>query len=131
MNRTDVIRAAYERINARDFAGAAGFFAPEGELSDVLLEGEVVQGRDAILKQWNERFANASVVTMLGEMLEVGDTITVVVSYKVYERTSGAPVGQPLIATQRFSFRGGLIARMDTTVLDEVPEELKEFFGVV
>jgi SnoaL-like protein len=128
MNRSDIIRTAYECINQRDFAGAADLFTADGELSVVLLEGVEVHGREAILQHWNELFANANVRTLLGDMLDVGDTLTVVVCYRVYERNTGEPIGEPLIATQRFSFEGDKIARMDTTVLDEVPEELQEFF---
>ena len=129
MSLAEVVRTASERFNEKDFKGVVALFHPDVEWADVLQEGVTIRGPAAILKLWTERFSDADIRMLLGDVVEVAGTATAVACYLAYE-SGGAPVGSPLVVAHRFSFRDGLLARADANVLDEVPSEMKELFKV-
>lgn len=129
MSLTEVVRTAYQRFNERDFEGVVELFHPDIEWADVLQEGVTIRGPLAILQLWTERFSEAGIRTIIGDVIEVREAVTVVVCYLAYA-PNGGPVGGPLVVAHRFTFRDGLLARSEANVLDEVPAEMKELFDV-
>ena len=129
MSFADVVRTANERFNDRDFEGVVALFHPDVEWADVLQEGVTIHGPSAILELWTERFSDAGIRMLLGDVFDVGEVVTAVACYLAYA-PSGASVGEPLVVAHRFTFRDGLLARAEANVLDEVPSEIKELFDV-
>lgn len=127
MDRKDIVRSAYERFNAKDFAGALEFFHPGAEHADLLRIGVIVKGKEAILQLWTERFAEAGVSAILGDMLEIGDSVVVAVCYQPYT-PSGATAGSSMIVAHRFVLQGNRIARIEATVLEDLPENARALF---
>ena len=129
MRFADVVRTANQRFNDRDFEGVVALFHPDVEWADVLQEGAKVYGSAAVLELWTERFSDAGIRMLLGDVFEVGASVTAVACYLAYA-PNGVSVGEPLVVAHRFTFRDGLLARAEANVLDEVPREIKDLFEV-
>ena len=124
MSRTDVIRLVYERFNEKDFEGVLTYCHEDVEHADLLVEGVIVSGKEAILRLWTERFAESSASALPADMFEQGETVVAPVCYQVYD-PSGSISGSPMIVVHRFTFRGDRISRIEATVLDDLPEDTK------
>ena len=129
MDLADVIRTAYERFNEKDFEGVVALFDPDVEWSDILRDGVTVQGTEALLQLWRERFSDTGARALLGDVLEVGEAVTAVVCYQLYGSPGIAPA-DPVVVTHRFTFRGGRVVRGEANVLDGVPDEVKALFDL-
>jgi len=123
-NHIETVNAAYERFNNKDFPGVLDLFHPDAEHSDLLREGTTHRGRDAILRLWSERFAEASAHARIYEMFDLGNLIVAVVRYQVHD-PQGVPFGSPMIAVHRFVFREDRIARLEVTVVDALSDDTK------
>ncbi|HMK63074.1 MAG TPA: nuclear transport factor 2 family protein [Acidimicrobiales bacterium] len=126
MNRSDIVRAAYQRFNEGDFDGALDLCDPDIEFRDVIGHDGTVSGREAVRRRWAERFSHAHITVTVGEVSEMGDAVVAAVCCQVYGPT-GEPVGPPVLVTDHFSFRDDRILRVESTVFDGVPEEVKDF----
>src|SRR5579884_2852362 len=115
--RLKVVRAAYERFNARDFEGVLELFDPDVELHDLLLDGVVVRGRETILRQWQSRFAAGSARVMIGSLLEMHDHVLAIVSFQAYD-AKGIPIGSPTIIAHRFVFESDRVVQLARSLLD-------------
>lgn len=99
--RVAAVRASYECFNNRDIDGVLDLCVTDVEFPDVV---------------------NDSVV--LAEVVEMGDYVIVVAHHQVSDR-NGGPLGSGITAVHRYSFKGDLIARMEWTGLDEVPQSVR------
>ena len=124
MNRIDMVRAAYERFNERDFEGVLELCDPEIEFRDLLGEGGTAHGRDAVRRRWAERYAEAGVNVTVGDVIEIGGNVIAAVCYQAYDR-DGTTVGPYLLVTDQFSFRDEKIARIEATKFGDVPDEVR------
>jgi ketosteroid isomerase-like protein len=127
MDRSETVRTAFELFNRKDFAGVLEFFDPEVEISDLLHEGALIKGRDVVLQQWTERFDQAQVATLVGDLIEVGDTVFAAVCMQAYTK-DGAAFGPQIVVASRFTFKGDRIVRMESRVLDEIPDDVRALF---
>jgi ketosteroid isomerase-like protein len=127
MDRSESVRTAFELFNRKDFAGVLEFFDPEVEISDLLHEGELIKGRDVVLQQWTERFDQAQVATLVGDVIEVGDTVFAAVCLQAYTEY-GTAFGPQIVVASRFTFQGDRIVRMQSRVLDEIPDDVRALF---
>lgn len=127
MTLTDTVRTAYERFNAGDFAGVVALFAPDAEHHDLLREGTVHRGREAILRLWTDRFAESSAQAQIYDVVEAGNTVVAVVRYQAHE-SDGTPLGSPMIAVHRFVFGEEGIVRLEVTVVDRLSDDALALF---
>jgi ketosteroid isomerase-like protein len=129
VDRSEIVRTGFELFNRKDFEGVLEFFDPEVEISDLLHEGVVMKGREFVRQQWLERFDEAQVASLVGDVIEVGDTVIVAVCFQAYTKYGGA-FGAPIIVASRFTFRVDRIIRMESRVLDEIPDDVRALFHV-
>jgi ketosteroid isomerase-like protein len=127
VDRSEAVRTAFELFNRKDFEGVLEFFDPDVEISDLLHEGALIKGRDVVRQQWTERFDQAQVATLVGDLIEVGDTVFAAVCMQAYTKDGAAFVPQIVVAS-RFTFRGDRIVRMESRVLDEIPDDVRALF---
>jgi ketosteroid isomerase-like protein len=127
MNRSDIVRTAYQRFNDRDFEGVLDLCDPQIEFRDLLSDDGTAFGREAVRRRWRERFSDASASVTIGNLAEVGDAVIASVCYQAYT-PAGVPIGPPFLAADRFSFRGNRILRVDATKLTNVPDEVAALF---
>ena len=127
MTPSERVRIAYERFNNKDFAGVLDLFHPDAEHADLLREGVTHRGRDAILRLWTDRFAEASAPARIYEMFDVASGVVAVVRYEAIGR-DGASCGLPMIAVHSFVFREGRIVRLEATVVSALSDEAKALF---
>lgn len=125
--KIDVVSTAFERFNARDFAGAVELFHPDAEHADLLIPGEVHRGRAAVLRLWANRFADGGVRAVIYDISDVAGVIVVIVRYQAYT-PDGAAVGSPMVAVHRFVFSGDLIARVEARVMEPLSEDALSLF---
>jgi len=125
MNKMDIVRAAYQRFNEKDFDGALDLCDPDIEFRDLLTRDGRAYGRAAVRERFAERFSAATVHVTVADVLEVGSTVVAVVCCQVYD-SAGIAVGPQVIVTDNFSFRGDRILRVETTQFEEVPEEVRK-----
>lgn len=126
MNRVDIVRAAYQRFKEKNFEGALDLCDPDIEFRDLIGKDGTAHGRNAVRQRWVERFSNAYFTITIGDVVEVADTVIAAVCCQVYDST-GMPVGPYVLVTDHFRFRGDRILRIESTLLDEVPDEVKGF----
>ena len=127
MTLTDIVRTAYERFNAKDFAGVVDLFSPDAEHHDLLREGTVHRGREAIMQLWTERFAESTAQAQVYDVVETGNTVVAVVRYQAHE-SDGTPLGSPMIAVHRFVFSDERIVRLEVTVVDRLSDDARALF---
>ena len=127
MSRSATVRTAFDRFNEKDFAGVLELFHLDADHADLLRPGVVHHGRDAILQLWTERFGAASVRALVAEVLEMDHAVVAVVCYQPYD-AGGSPVGSSMIAVQHFIFRDDHIARIESTVIEDVSDLAKALF---
>ena len=125
--KIDIVATAFERFNARDFAGALELYDPDVELADLLFPGVVHRGRAAILRMWARRFADGGAQAVVYDIRDVAGVIMAIVRYQVY-LPDGTPLGSPMIAAQRFVFRGDLVVRVEATVMEPLSEDTLRVF---
>jgi len=125
--KIDVVATAFERFNARDFAGALELFHPDAEHADLLVPGQVHRGRAAILRLWTRRFADGNARAVVYDMSDVAGVIVAIVRYQTYI-PDGAPVGSPMVAVHRFVFDRDLIVRVEATVMEPLSEDALAIF---
>lgn len=125
--KIDVVTTAFERFNARDFAGALELFQPDMEYADLLIPGEVHRGRAAVLRLWANRFADGGARAVIYDVSDVAGVIVVIVRYQAYT-PDGAAVGSPMVAAHRFVFSGELIARVEARVMEPFSEDAMNLF---
>jgi ketosteroid isomerase-like protein len=124
MNRGDIVRAAYQRFNHKDFEGVLELCDPEVEFRDLLSEDGTAYGFEALRQRWAERFSEASAHVTVGDVVEVGDTVIAAACYQAYDR-HGVAVGPYVPVTDQFNFRGHRILRIEATQFSVVPDEVK------
>lgn len=122
--RVAVVRASYACFNAKDISGVLDLCVPDVEFPDVV-NHTVLRGRAAIEGSFLHQFSAIDHHVSVSEVVEMGDHVMVVAHHQVY-LPDGGPLGPGMSAVHRYSFQGNLIARMEWTGLDEVPEEVRE-----
>lgn len=115
-------RAAYERLNEGDIPGMLELLVPDVEYPDVVHD-TVLKGRESVERHWAELLERADHSARPGEFLELGDAVVVVVYHQAYEK-NGAALGPGVPAVHRVTFRDDLIARVEFSALDEIPEQV-------
>ena len=125
--KIDVVATAFERFNARDFAGTLDLFHPDAEHADPLVLGTFHRGRAAILRHWTQRFADGNAKAVVYDMHDVAGVIVAIVRYQAY-LPGGVPVGSPMIAVHRFVFEKDLIVRVEATVMEPLSEDALAIF---
>jgi len=124
LKRTEIVRAAYQRFNEEDFEGALDLCDPEIEFRDLIGKQGPACGREAVRRRWAERFSDAQIKVTVGNVVEMGDTVIASVACHVYG-SDGKPVGPYVVVTDHFSFRDNRILRIESTVSNGVPDEIK------
>ncbi|HML01361.1 MAG TPA: nuclear transport factor 2 family protein [Acidimicrobiales bacterium] len=124
MTRTEIVRTAYQRINDQDFDGALDLCDPDIQFRDVLNKDGWAYGRKAVRQRFAERFSVATVHVTVGALVELGNIVIAAVCCQVYG-PAGDPVGPNVIVTDRISFRGNQIFRVETTQFEDVPDEVR------
>jgi ketosteroid isomerase-like protein len=122
--RLALVQEAYERFNDGDIAGVLDLLDPEVELPDVI-HNEVLRGREAVKQNWERQFAIADHSAIAGSVMDAGSAVLVVVYHQLYEK-AGGPIGHGVAAVHRLTFRGDLIAKMEFTGLDRIPESVRQ-----
>ena len=64
---------------------------------------------------------------LLGHAFAIGADVVAVAYVQLYD-LEGHPVGEPSAQTQRFIFNGDPVARMETSRLDVIPDEIMDIF---
>jgi hypothetical protein len=67
------------------------------------------------------------VATLVGDLIEVGDTVFAAVCLQAYMK-DGAAFGPQIVVASRFTFKGDRIVRMESRVLDEIPDDVRALF---
>ena len=126
--RVSAVRAAYDCFNAKDVDGVLDLCDPDIEIPDVLHDS-VRKGREEVERYWRHEFAVVDHTVALGEIVEMGDTVVAVVRHQMYQSDGRTPLGDPVTAVHRFTFRGDRIVKMEYSGLDEVPEAVRQKLG--
>jgi len=126
-DRSQTVRTVYERLNSKDFAGVADLLDPNVAHEDLLQPGVIHVGRLSVLELWYNRFTEASVRALLTKTVEAGNAIVAVVSYQAYD-PDGSPQGAPMIVVHRFFFAEGLIARIESTIIEDVDDSVRALY---
>jgi len=126
-DRVSLVRSAYEMFNRQDVEGVLALLAEDVEWPDVV-HGSTLHGKDAVRRYWQNQLAIGTPRVLLGDVVEIGDAIVATTYQEVYER-NGRPLAPPRAVVNRFSFRGGLIVRMELTSPDEIPEAVRLRFA--
>lgn len=120
--RVSVTRAAYERLNDGDIAGMLELLVPDVEYPDVVHD-TVLRGRESVQRHWADLLERADHSARPGEFIEVGEAVIVVVYHQAYEK-NGAALGPGVPAVHRVTFEGDLIARVEFSAMEEIPEQV-------
>ena len=124
MNRSDIVRSAYQRLNDKDFDGALDLCDPAVEFRDLLNKGDRAYGREAVRQRLADRLSDINVHVTVGDVVELGDTVIAAACCRVYD-SAGHPVGPYVLVTDHFTFHGDRIIRVDTTEFEEMPDEVR------
>jgi hypothetical protein len=128
MNRFDVVVAAYERFNQKDFRGAVAFLHDDAQVDDALLPDTNVVGKDAVERMWRARFGGPATVKVLpGTMYESGHIVVTLVSCHAYA-ANGTRLGGPAEFLHRLHFREDRISRIEVRAFDTIPGGLRDLF---
>lgn len=125
-DRITIVRSAYERFNDGDLDGVLALLTDDVEWPD-LVHDSVLHGKAALRRYWDDMLAQVRLSVFLGEAMEVVDHVVALVRQQVYE-LDHQPFGPANTVAHRFWFRDGLIARMELTELDTIPEEVRSRF---
>jgi ketosteroid isomerase-like protein len=111
----ELVRTAYEAFNRRDFQAAGATLHPQAEWRPYLgvVEGDLYQGRDAILKMWSrldESFGESLRLEPL-EVIDCGEQIVAVIEGRARGSGSGAEVRQTW--AQLVTLQDGLVFRVE------------------
>jgi len=100
----------YELFNDRKLDQLLALMAVDVQWPDAGA-GELLVGRPAIRQYWEAMFAVANPRVLPREYVNVGDDVLAVIEQRISD-FGGAPIAEPLVVFQRYSFRAGLISRM-------------------
>jgi hypothetical protein len=105
-------------------------FDPDAEAADLLRTGEVMRGREAILRAWTARFDEAHAEAIVADVIEIDDTVLAAICFQTYTPEFAA-VGAPFVVASRFTFREDRIVRLEHTPFNEIRDDVKALFHVV
>ena len=124
MDRSEIVRAAYERFNDKDFEAVLDLCDPDIEFRDLLSKDGTAYGLDALRQRWAKRFSEASTRVTVSDVVEIGDIVIAGVSYQAYDRDDRA-VGPYVLVADQFSFRDNRILRIEATQFADIPGEVR------
>ena len=127
-DRVAMVRAAYERFNEGDILGVLELMDPDVEMPDVT-DGSTLRGRESIRSNWQRQFELAEHSITASEITEVGDAVIVAAYHQIYD-TRGGPMASGVAAVHRLTFKDGLITKFELTLLDPVPDKVRERLGL-
>ena len=124
--RVALVRRAVESFVRADFESVLAVLDANVEWPDFRGEG-VLRGRGAVRRYWQEIFERSRPSVLLGHAFALGADVMAVAYVQLYD-LEGHPIGEPSAQTQRFIFNGDLVARMETSRLDVIPDEIMDIF---
>lgn len=126
--RADIAREAYDRFNDGDVSGIVALLDADVEIPDVL-HGTTLRGTEEVQRYWEWQFELVDSRILVGEIVEIGNALHIVVHQELRDRESGQLIGGSVVAVHRMTFRGDRIASIGYRDIDEIPESLKERLG--
>jgi hypothetical protein len=108
----DRIAALYDAFNARDIDRVTAQFAPDVDWPNAW-EGGRLHGHDAVRDYWTRQFAEIEGRVEPTNIVSEGDRVTVTVHQTVHDHDGN--LLSDGVVTHTYTFRDGLVARMDVT----------------
>lgn len=124
--RVALVRRAVDSFARADFESVLAVLDPDVEWPDFRGEG-VLRGRDAVRRYWQDIFERSRPSVLLGHVFAIGADVMAVAYVQLYD-LKGHPIGDPSAQTQRFIFNDDLVAKMETSRLEVIPEEILDIF---
>lgn len=116
------VRSGYQYLKDGDIPRLLDLFHDDVELVDPFYN-TVLRGRQELVELWQSRqVVDHSLV--IGDIIEMGDAVIVVVHHDFYQRDQGR-IGAGVDEVHRFTFRDDRVAGLDITTLDAIPEDLR------
>lgn len=122
-DRVARVRSAYERFNCKDIDGLLALMTGDVAWPDIA-EGEERHGRDALRRYLTDVLAFTTPLATLGDVFEVGDAVVALAYHEAYG-DDGRLLGPPRPVSERFTFRGELIDRVELTSPDQVSDAVR------
>lgn len=118
-----MIRDGYKYFEQEDLDKLLALFDDDVEMTDPITTA-TIYGKEAVAQIFH-RSQGAVHSIVVGEIVEMDDTVLVVTHHDFYNREL-ARLGEGVSEVHRFTFCGDRIAKIEVTTLDEIPAEVRE-----
>ena len=122
-DRLEKLRGAYESFNRQDLQSVLAVLTDDVSWPDVVNDG-LLHGKQEVREYFERVFSFATMQVTIGDLIPIGDAV-LVTAYQQFYDLDGKQLGQPRTVVNRFTFRGDLVARMEVTAHDDIPEEVR------